>query len=285
MTGVVMGDRHDYVALEWVKGEIAETLNQARQALEAFVENREDSTRRSFCLTYVHQVHGTLRMVEFFGATLFAEEMERLVQALLENRVADQDESLQVLMQAILQLPVYLDRVHSTRTDQPLLLLPLLNELRAAQGEPPLPETSLFAPDLSVPIPALSHESLARLNTPEFFQLLRKLRQLQQVAMVGLLRGQENTRNLAQLEKVYLKLADLGRESPLEPLWEIAAVVVEGLVSGSVPGGAPVHGLLQQLDRELKRLVSEGPQGFNNPAPQELTKDLLFHLAKASLET
>ncbi len=66
---------------------------------------------------------------------------------------------------------------------------------------------------------------------------------------------------------------------------EIAAGVVEGLVSGSVPGGAPVHGLLQQLDRELKRLVSEGPQGFNNPAPQELTKDLLFHLAKASFET
>ena len=34
-----MGDRHDYVALEWVKGEIGETLKQARQALEAFVEN------------------------------------------------------------------------------------------------------------------------------------------------------------------------------------------------------------------------------------------------------
>ena len=63
-----MGDRHDYVALEWVKGEIAETLKQARQALEAFVENPQDSTRMSFCLTYVHQVHGTLQMVEFFGA-------------------------------------------------------------------------------------------------------------------------------------------------------------------------------------------------------------------------
>ena len=60
-----MGDRHDYVALDWVKGEISETLNQARQALEAFVENPEDSTRLRFCLTYIHQVHGTLQMVEF----------------------------------------------------------------------------------------------------------------------------------------------------------------------------------------------------------------------------
>ena len=36
-----MGDRHDYVALDWVKGEISETLNQARQALEAFVARRK----------------------------------------------------------------------------------------------------------------------------------------------------------------------------------------------------------------------------------------------------
>lgn len=63
-----MGDRHDYVALEWVKGEIAETLKQARQALEAFVENPQDPTRMRFCLTYVHQVQGTLQMVEFYGA-------------------------------------------------------------------------------------------------------------------------------------------------------------------------------------------------------------------------
>ena len=32
-----MVDRHDYVALEWVKGDIAETLKQARSALDAFV--------------------------------------------------------------------------------------------------------------------------------------------------------------------------------------------------------------------------------------------------------
>ena len=92
-----MGDRHDYVALEWVKGEIAETLKQARQALEEFVENPEDSTRLRFCLTYVHQVHGTLQMVEFFGAALLAEEMEQLAQALLENRVNNLAESLEVM--------------------------------------------------------------------------------------------------------------------------------------------------------------------------------------------
>src|SRR5690606_26149945 len=164
MTGVAMGDRHDYVALEWVKGEIAETLKQARQALEAFVENREDTTRLRFCLTYVHQVHGTLQMVEFYGAALLAEEMEHLAQALMENRVGDQGEALEVMMQAMLQLPAYLDSIQSARRDLPMVVLPLLNDLRAARGEKLLSETSLFAPDLSGRAPALSGETLERLR-------------------------------------------------------------------------------------------------------------------------
>lgn len=106
-----MIDRHDYVALEWVKGEIAETLQQARKALEAFVDNPHDRSRLGFCRTYVHQVYGTLQMVEFYGAALLAEEMELLLQALHEERVNSSDEALEVLMQAILQVPPYLDRV------------------------------------------------------------------------------------------------------------------------------------------------------------------------------
>ena len=46
-----MTDRHDYLALDWVRGEIQETLNQAQQALEAFVENPDDYTRKLVCQT------------------------------------------------------------------------------------------------------------------------------------------------------------------------------------------------------------------------------------------
>ena len=76
-----------------------------------------------FCLTYVHQVHGTLQMVEFYGAALLAEEMEQLAKALMEGRVTNQGEALEVLMQAILQLPVYLDRIQTARRDLPMLSL------------------------------------------------------------------------------------------------------------------------------------------------------------------
>src|SRR5690606_35871770 len=100
--------------------------------------------------TYLHQVYGTLQMVEFYGAALLAEEMEKLAQALLENRVgaAQIADAQETLMRAILQLPPYLERIQSSRRDLPLVLLPLLNDLRAARGESLLSETSLFKPDL-----------------------------------------------------------------------------------------------------------------------------------------
>ncbi len=277
-----MGDRHDYVALEWVKGEIAETLKQARQALEAFVENPEDSTRMRFCLTYAHQVHGTLQMVEFYGAALLAEEMEHLAQALMENRVSNQGEALEVLMQAILQLPVYLDRIQTARRDLPMVVLPLLNDLRSARGEKLLSETSLFSPDMTVRQPALSADSLAQLRTAELPVLLRKLRQMLQMALIGVIRNQDLGTNLGYMARVFARLEVLCKDAPLGPLWQIASGIVEGLSNGSVLNGSSVRTLLRQVDKELKRLLEQGADGINQAAPDELTKNLLFYVAKSS---
>ncbi|WP_407297854.1 Hpt domain-containing protein [Stutzerimonas zhaodongensis] len=280
-----MGDRHDYVALEWVKGEIAETLKQARQALEAFVENPQDSTRMRFCLTYVHQVHGTLQMVEFYGAALLAEEMEQLARSLLEERVASQTEALEVLMQAILQMPVYLDRIQSARRDLPMVVLPLLNDLRAARGEKLLSETSLFSPDMSARAPALSQEFLAQRQTQDLPNLLRKLRQMLQVALVGVIRNQDLSANLNYMARVFARLEMLCKDAPLGALWQVASGVVEGLASGAVANGTTVRNLLRQVDKELKRLVAQGAEGINQAAPDELTKNLLFYIAKAPTQS
>ena len=280
-----MGDRHDYVALEWVKGEIAETLKQARQALEAFVENPQDSTRMRFCMTYVHQVHGTLQMVEFYGAALLAEEMEQLARSLLEERVASQTEALEVLMQAILQMPVYLDRIQSARRDLPMVVLPLLNDLRAARGEKLLSETSLFSPDMSARAPALSQEFLAQRQTQDLPNLLRKLRQMLQVALVGVIRNQDVPANLNYMARVFARLEMLCKDAPLGALWQVASGVVEGLASGAVANGTTVRNLLRQVDKELKRLVAQGAEGINQAAPDELTKNLLFYIAKAPTQS
>lgn len=284
-----MGDRHDYVALEWVKGEIAETLKQAFIALESMaLDNRfeEPLTAHAIaeCLAGIHQVHGSLQMVEFYGAALLAEEMEQLAAALQHNRVSHRDEAIRLLQQALGQLPIYLDRVHSARRDLPLVVLPLINDLRSARGESLLSETSLFSPQWQA-LPELDDDTLAMLEPAELPNVLRKLRQMLQMGLVGLLREQDDTTNLGYLAKVFARLEMLCDGAPLSPLWQIASALVEGMLSGSVANSPALRSLFKDADKELKRLLEHGISEINQPAPPELLKSLLFYIAKAQHPT
>src|SRR5262245_24102356 len=160
----------DFTTLTWVKPELDETLRQARNSLQTFVEEGADPGQLRECSTLLHQVQGTLRMVELYGAAMVAEEMEQLSKALLDDKVTSRDDAFAVLMQGIVQLPDYLERLQSGHRDLPIVLLPLLNTLRAARGEKGLVESVLFAPDLTRPLPPsakgpiepLAKEQLAR---------------------------------------------------------------------------------------------------------------------------
>jgi chemosensory pili system protein ChpA (sensor histidine kinase/response regulator) len=275
-----MVDRHDYVALEWIKGEIAETLKSARQALDNFVTRPHDPTGVETCLELIHQVHGSLQMIEFYGAALFAEEIEQLVLALQQGRVLQESEAVHLLHQALSQLPVYLERIHSARRDLPLVVLPLLNDLRSARGESLLSETSLFSPQL-LTVPELDAQALALRDNPELLAKLRKLRQTLQTALVGLLREQDLQTQLGYMSKVFARLEKLCLDAPLGPLWRIASALVETMESGNFTNSPALRSLFKDADKELKRLLDQGIAGINQPAPDELLKSLLFYIAKS----
>jgi chemosensory pili system protein ChpA (sensor histidine kinase/response regulator) len=275
-----MADRHDYVALEWVKGEIADTLKHARQALDIFVARPHDPAAMDVCLGFIHQVHGSLQMIEFYGAALFAEEIEQLAVALQKGHVGQEAEAVQLLNLAMSQLPVYLDRVYSARRDLPLVVLPLLNDLRSARGESLLSETSLFSPQL-LSIPELDEQALAERDFPELPVKLRKWRQSLQTALVGLLREQDMQTQLGYMSKVFARLEVLCRDAPLEPLWRIVSALVETMAGGHFTNSPALRSLFKDADKELKRLLEQGIAGINQPAPDELLKSLLFYIAKS----
>ena len=142
-----MSDNHNFLALDWVKSEIEETLKQAQQALEAYIANPYDVAKLRFCLAYLHQIFGTLQMVEFYGAAMLAEEMEKLCLSLVNHKVVDSTQAHHALIDAMLQLPAYLERLQVAKRDTPFVLLSTINALRVAHDEAPLSELALFKPD------------------------------------------------------------------------------------------------------------------------------------------
>ena len=144
-------DAMSHAALGWVKPELDETLRQVRSEVEYFVEDPSDTSRMRFCAGYLHQVQGTLRMVELYAPAMVAEELEQLANAVRDGAVTDRDEACGTLMRGTVLLPDYLERLQNGHRDIPIVLLPLLNEIRAARGVEGINEGVLLAfnPDAS----------------------------------------------------------------------------------------------------------------------------------------
>ncbi len=272
----------DYRALTWVKKELDETLLHARQALESYVDTPGDSVLLHTCVDHLHQVAGTLQIVELNGAALLVEEMEQLARKLLEDAVQQKDDAYEVLMRAILQLPDYLERLQSGQPDRPIVLLPLLNELRAARGENPFSEQLLFNPDLSiVRAPDPARDASLAVDGKKLREKARKLRHRYQVGLLEWYRGQDAAGGLRVLADAVAQLEEMSSSPPAVQLWWIASALIEALMESGLEPAASVKQLLGQVDRQIKRLIDEGEEGLEQASPAALVKDLLYYVAQA----
>ncbi|MBU2477562.1 MAG: Hpt domain-containing protein, partial [Gammaproteobacteria bacterium] len=273
-----MNEAIDYSTVKWVKQELDATLKQARQALESYVENPTDESQLKFCAVHLHQVHGTLQMVELYGAALLAEEMEQVVDALLAGTVGQKQEAYELIMRAVLQLPDYLERLVSGGRDMPLVLLPLLNDLRAIRGQKLLSENSLFSPDLGAAIPA---EALLSHSGEDLQTSVRKQRHTYQLALLGWFRGKDAVANLGRLEDALAQVQAACARDTAQRFWWIAGGMVVALRKDWLDTSMATKLLLGQVDRQIKRLMDEGEDALTVNPPNDLLKNLLFYVARA----
>jgi chemosensory pili system protein ChpA (sensor histidine kinase/response regulator) len=281
----MVAERRDYVALDWVAAELGDTLNQAATALNAWLENTDDTTQLRFCLAYVHQVYGTLKMVEFAGAALLAEEIETTAHALLTGTIPTDAryDTAAALKTALTRLPAYLQQLQRERTDRPTALLALINDLRALRNDTLITESAIFSPLLAVS----GDPHATPLDVPEGELALAagKLRQMYQMAMLNYLRGHEPRENLNYLAKVCARLAKLATGRASEELWKVAIALFEGLLNKSIPLTPAIKSLLQQIDNQLRAVVDQGPSALRAQPPVGLLKNLLYYIAASSART
>jgi chemosensory pili system protein ChpA (sensor histidine kinase/response regulator) len=276
-----MGEKRNYAALDWVIGEIGESLKEARQALEAYAEDARDVTRIRFCITHIHQVLGSLKMVEFHGACLFAEEMESLAQAIVQKSVVNETEAHEVLMRALLQLPIYLDHVRRVQDDHPGIIVPLLNDLRAARKEAYFSETNLFTPEINaLRVPVGSRHPLLK-GGQKLKEVLKKLFEMYQYAAASVLRGIKIEENLTYVSKVFARLENASAGTPQGNLWILAGALVESLVEDEIELSIAVKGLLRRLAKEIKVLYENAPSAFDAPVDEALARNILYYIARS----
>jgi chemosensory pili system protein ChpA (sensor histidine kinase/response regulator) len=160
-----------------------------------------------------------------------------------------------------------------------LVLLPLLNDLRAVRGHALLSEGTLLLLNLS------SDQQANPVGPNEggltVAQWARKLRTRFQIGLLGWIKGERIDQNLEMLARTAEKLEHVATTQAVFQLWWVVGAVLEALREGGLEGSASVKRLLGQADREMKRLYESGEARYSDSPPLELLNNLLYYVARA----
>lgn len=271
-----MAEQFDVSTLAWVKGEIDDTLKQARIALEAYVEDPDEETQLQSCIDYIHQVSGTLQMVELLGAALFADEVEKFALALKQQEIEDTEQGYELLMRAILQLPDYLESLLGGSSDNPVALVPLLNELRQLRGDKALDSTEFFRPDLSVVPPQRKSKPADGVDSQV---AAKKLHRFYLAALAKVIKGTDVAANLKTVAAVIDKLNAVAESDNWRRLLWVTTAFVEALRDDSIELNRESKPLLGKVEQQIKFVAAKGEQELADETLGKILQPMLYQLA------
>src|SRR3970282_306624 len=230
---------------------------------------------------HLHQVVGTLLMVELDGAALLAKETEALAEAVVNDKVAPESGGFDAWTRGILTLPDYLARLQYGQLDIPLKHIKLINELRVARKVPTISELELFSPDLSIrPPPSDSPKEKA--SESEFRELAKQLRGPFQSTLLQWLRNAEDKAALRKIADVFEKLHAKASLVALEQLFWVAGGLFEALIDGGLEVTPERKKLFASLDHQLKKIIDGAEKSVLRNSSESLTRAILWEIAHAS---
>ena len=253
----------EHFALDWLKDELDETLKVARQALESYSESGRDATRMRSCLTALHQVHGTLLMLELTGVTVLSDELEQLAQAMHDGAIVDLDAAQQLLMQGILQLPAHLEEIQKGLPDTRRAVLVLANEIRLARGEQSFSDAASLTPS-ELLLPA-DDQALDRFDQIDGADKARKIRGAFQQVLLSLLKGRGREDAAAVLSKVAVGLERICEGAPIVVLWRALGAYLGSVAAVGDALSGDVVKVLRRVDAEIKNLATLGREALLQP--------------------
>ncbi len=272
-------EKPDYATLRWVKEGLDETIQLARQALEDYAEGGFQGEGIDRFREYIHQLLGTLRMVQVQGGAMLVEEMEAVAQALAEGRLRGDRHLAESLMLGLVQLPGYLQRLQAGEPDIPLALLPVLNDLRAARGVAPASEVVLYAPNLDRLIER--EPVIPGSGNPQLPELIHDLRNQYHKGLLAWYRHTADAKGLHQVQEVVRNINAAAGTRRLRRLMDAAEALVITLEHGEFAADDHVKQLFGRLDRVFKTIMAEGEEAAMAHFPMELLKYMLYFVSRS----
>ncbi|MBZ0333590.1 chemotaxis protein [Marinobacter sp. AL4B] len=270
-------------SFDLVKGEIEQTIKQAESSLERFQENRESGEDLQNCVDYLNQLRGIFLLVELRGGTLICQEAVNLANDVPVGANDDKNILLTTLNSALFTLRRYVEYYHQQRVDHPELLLPVINELREARKEKPYPESCFFDVDVRERPDFCCDVALRSIVEDDagYEVLARRMRLTFQVALLGILRGQNEDVSKKLIARAARGFARLCQGAPMGQMWCLLSITADAMLDRAMGFSKARKRLLMRLERYTREIVYVGKVATAKDAPDSIVKDLLYLLYRS----
>jgi hypothetical protein len=264
--------------LGWVLDETEQMLERARQLFAAYTQSKEQSELEK-ALGLSKDVLGILDILEAEGAYMLSREVVLLMDAMRQGSLDSPEEAAGVCADGLLQLSEYLKHLHDGYADLPVIILPMLNNLRAARKADLLSEHLVFLPaEGSITNEHLGTEKHVELSAAKKQEALQRLRFYMQKALLGWYNNDRPETHLQAGRKVAANLLVMNRDLRSRSLWWVTGALLQALEQNKLESSAAVKLLMGRMEREIKRFAENDEADYRQSLPDELLKNLLYYV-------
>lgn len=260
----------DLGSLTWVKGELDNALQAAKQALAEW--NGSDTNPLKSAAAHLHQVYGALQIVDLRGLSLLTSETERLLTDLAAKPTASDAAAKDTALRAIDAIQSYLDGLMGGAAHIEMKLAPIHQEVVVLRGgEPPAP-SELFFPDTQMRAPRAEAEP--PMDDASRARAIRKARAQYQKGLLQFLQDREPISGLMRMDEAVRAVERLAPGPAQYTFWWTAAGLMELLRRNGAPTDFWLKRMCGRVDLQMRRLMEGSRQ-----LADRLFRDVLYYVA------
>ncbi|MFK8027084.1 MAG: Hpt domain-containing protein [Gammaproteobacteria bacterium] len=263
-------------AITATKVEVDSLISEASQSIEAYIEDNANLTKLKYSIKHLSAASNTLQIMQVHGGVLLADETIKVIQMLVDGSAARVEEAQDVVSRSIIRLSEYLSHVEAGNRDVPLVLMPLLNDLRASRDKALLSENVLFFPNVDgVSAP----ESMLQNTEEADGNWLRVIRTNFQKTLLACVNGKDVPTAAAQLCKLSIRLQRASKSDAGQKLWWLASALSQSVAINAITFNASIALLFNKLDKQIKLLIEIGESEFSRNFDESIIKNILYYIA------
>jgi hypothetical protein len=268
-----MSLQQSYVALDWVKDALEETLQKVHSNLL-----EQTSSSLKLACDGLHQVSGTLHIAQLTETLLLSEMLEKVLQAVVDDQLELSNVQFYI-SQTLNLLADELDYLQRTKSGRTTVIYAQVEVLSGLLLNEPTHKKLSFTPDFSL----LDKQFLASARTPQQFE---KLKQAYQYLLTTWLSGNASQQTLVDFTRVATRLKSSAQTRIESVIWHAAAVFHHAVDNESLIAPEKVRSLMIRLERAL--VIDDRTESENNYAllgdllgvldPQKISNPEVSHL-------